>query len=146
MWFVPREDVDEAALAPLVERHLWAGVPAVLAKGGDHVLGQRSVSGVDEPIEVAGARPGSEIDRNLETVADGSQGADGDTVDMTPLDPGDGRVRDPGAPGDVALPEAAPDPHSPEDRPEAESVHARNRDEPRLTPTQQNARSISWRS
>ena len=64
---MPREDVDDASFAINRERHLWRKDPAG-QRGMEppcHLFVERRVSTVHQPIEVAGAPSGNEINTDL---------------------------------------------------------------------------------
>jgi hypothetical protein len=81
------------------------------------------VSRPDEAVEVGAARPGEQLNADLERGDSGPDLPERQLVDATALDPGDIGSRDPGPVGQVLLPPATPDPAHPHDDTELDCIH-----------------------
>jgi hypothetical protein len=83
---MPRQDVDDPALAVNRKRDLRFGQPAGQPREtpGD-LLVQGRVAGVQQPVQVAAAPAGHEIDTNIERLRDGPDARQAHRVEMATL-------------------------------------------------------------
>lgn len=83
---VPREDVDDPALAVDREGDLWPSAP--LGKRREptrHSPMQRRVTLVEKPRQLTAAPPGKQVQPDVERGSDYAQQAQGTTLQMSPL-------------------------------------------------------------
>lgn len=81
------------------------------------------MSGVQQPVEIARPPAGEELEADLERRTDGSERVRRNRAEMAALDPGDGRLRDPREPRQVALAKMPSPSHRSDREPNALVVH-----------------------
>jgi hypothetical protein len=84
---------------------------------------QTRVTGIQEPIEIAAAPPADKLDPHVERRADAPKGIERLRTRVTPLDPGDRRLRRTGLGGEVGLSPPSPLADRADRRPESLVVH-----------------------
>src|SRR5258705_12718791 len=89
---VPGQNVDDASLAVDCKRDLRFGNPASPAsKATCHLLVQRRVASVEEPVQIARAPAGSQMNAYVERLRHGTDVREADELGMAAFDPRDDR-------------------------------------------------------
>lgn len=87
---MPRDQVDDATLAEVVERDFGPDLPAVVEQHASHRFGHRRVAAAEEPVQPGATPPWFEGQPNLQHARDSPERRDLDSLDLATLDP---RVR-----------------------------------------------------
>src|SRR6185295_16305947 len=122
---MPGDDIDDAALAEPAVRDLRSDHPVrEPAEPLDHRLGQGRVARVDDSVDVATARPGQQLDANLQRAGNRPNGPQWHVDDVAPLEAGYGRGGNPGGRGEIQLTPATPNSHCTDEPAQAAVIHA----------------------
>ena len=120
---MPREHVDEPALAELAEGHLNARVPSQRRELAGNRLDEAGVVRRRESMQVTVPRPRHKIEANIECSPDSAHGPEAERLAPAALDARDGLAGNAGGRREIDLAPAAADANGTEDRADALIVH-----------------------
>lgn len=104
---VVAEKIDRASLAEDVERHLNSDVPAEASEPAGHLLHEKGMVGVQQPVESFAVPAQAQIDAGAQCAGDRLEGTQRELVEVTSFNAGNGAPRQPGGDADIDLSPAA---------------------------------------
>jgi hypothetical protein len=121
----PRQHIDRALLPEVLERVLEHGLPTQYGESGHDFVDQGGVTGIEEPRQRHSPPPGREGRRDLQRRADLADRAEGEPLELSPLDRRHRSLADARQRRNVPLTQATPTPNGPNHLPELYVFHAR---------------------